>query len=122
MGKSLKVILNSDFRSEDNRKETQKWLKKIKIIAKNTPEGEDVPFDVLDKLLVNLLKKYPITMQWISLTVIDNELPWYSVSFKDSNTHEWLGSFHGMTMYELYCKAVLFCYGKIKSSKGTKNE
>lgn len=119
----IKQIVSGDFRNEKVKTEAQRWLKKIKILNKMTPEGENVPIDALDKLLVKLLFKYPITMQWVSLTIMeDGELPWYTISFKDKNTHEWLGSFYGMTIYEIYCKSVLFCYAKVQSMKGDKHE
>ena len=120
MARKVKEIINGDFRIEGVKEDAQFWLKKIKILDKVTPEGEDVHIDALDKLLVNLIKKYNIKMQWISLTHIDKELPWYSISFKEKNTNEWLGSLYGITIYELYCKAVLFCYAKIKSDKKVK--
>lgn len=118
--RKVKEIINGDFRSEGMNDDAQYWLKKIRIIEKVTPEDENVHIDVLDKLLVNLLKKHDITMQWINLTYIDNEIPWYSMSFKDKNTHEWIGTIYGMTVYEIYCKAVLFCYAKVKSSNSKK--
>ena len=114
----IKEIISGDFRKEEVKTEAQRWLKKIKILNKVTPDGENVPIDALDKLLVKLLFKYPITMQWVSLTILEGgELPWYTVSFKDKKTHEWLGSFYGITIYEIYCKAVLFCYAKAQTMK-----
>ena len=119
----IKQVISGDFRKEEVRSEAQRWLKKIKILNKVTPENEEVPIDALDKLLVKLLAKYPLRMQWVSLTISDDEeLPWYTVSFKTKDTHEWLGSLYGVTIYEIYCKAVLFCYAKVQSIKGDKHE
>ena len=62
MARKVKEIINGDFRIEGVKEDAQFWLKKIKILDKVTPEGEDVHIDALDKLLVNLIKKYNIKM------------------------------------------------------------
>lgn len=116
--RKLKEVLNGDFRVEGVKEDAQLWLKKIKILDKVTPENEDVSIDSLDKLLVKMMANHNIIMQWISIAIMDDNIPYYNISFKDRTTHEWLGSLYGITIYEIYCKSVLFCYAKIKSTKG----
>ena len=68
--------------------------------------------------MLRMLKKSDITMQYIMITNHSekeerDEPPFYSVSFKDSNSHQWIGSVFGCEIYEVYAKSVLFIYSII---------
>lgn len=110
MAMKLKDVINGDFRIEGTEDETQRWLLKIKVLAARTPEGKKVKFEDIEQLIIKLTKKYKIAMQFISLTLIDGELPWYSVSVMDRKSYERLITVYGLTMYELYAKVALFMY------------
>ena len=110
MAKKLAEVIDGDFRYQDYETETQKWLLKIEALRKRTPEGEQVKFEDIENLVIKLQKKYGHTMQWIRLTLIDGEVPWYSVSIIDGYTKEWIKTVYGLTMYELYSKVALFLY------------
>lgn len=110
MAKKLKEVIDGDFRYPEFEEETQRWLLKIGPLRKRTPEGEKVKFDDIEQLVFKLSKKYKIHMQWISISFIEGEIPWYSVSIKDATTHEWLKTIYGMTMYEVYSKVALFMF------------
>lgn len=110
MAKKLIEVVEGDFRYNDFETEAQRWLLKISALSKRTPEGEKVKFEDIEQLIIKLQKKYGHTMQWISLTIIDGETPWYSVSIRDGNTKEWVKTIYGLSMYELYCKVALFLY------------
>lgn len=117
MAKKLKEVIEGDFRYEDYETETQKWLLKIDVLRKRTPEGEKVKFEDIEKLIIMLTKKYSLSMQWISLTIIDKEIPYYSVSILDKETHEWVKSLYGLSMYELYSKVALFMFATTRERK-----
>lgn len=110
MAKKLIEVVEGDFRYDGYETEAQRWLLKIDALRKRTPEGKKVKFSDIEQLIIKLQKKYGHRMQWISLTMIDNEIPWYSVSIRDGNTNEWVKSIYGLTMYELYCKVALFMF------------
>lgn len=110
MAKKLIEVVEGDFRYQDYETEAQRWLLKIDALRKRTPEGEKVKFEDIEQLIIKLQKKYGHSMQWISLTIIDKEIPWYSVSIRDGNTKEWAKTLYGLTMYELYCKVALFLF------------
>lgn len=110
MAKRLIEVVEGDFRYSDFEEETQKWLLRIEPLRKRTPEGKKVKFEDLEQLIIKLQKKYGHTMQWINLTIINEEIPWYSVSIRDGNTKEWVKTVYGLTMYELYCKVALFLF------------
>ena len=110
MAKKLSEVIGGNFQYDDYEEETQKWLLKIEPLRKRTPEGEKVKLEDIEQLIIKLQKKYGHTMQWISLTMIDKEIPWYSVSIRDGNTKEWAKTLYGLTIYELYCKVALFLF------------
>lgn len=111
MERTLKQVIEGDFRYEGTSEDAQQYLKKIKYISKHVEDADgDVPLELLEKLFIMLQKKYPITMQWINLTLLDDEKPWYTLSIKHSETHEWLKTVYGMTIYEVFVKIVLFTY------------
>lgn len=109
MAKLIDVI-EGDFRYKDSEVEAQKWLLRIEALSKRTPEGEKVKLEDIEQLIIKLQKKYGHTMQWINLTIIDGEIPWYSVSIRDGNTKAWVKTVYGLTIYELYCKVALFLF------------
>ena len=110
MAKKLLEVVEGDFRYGDFEEEAQRWLLKIDVLRKRTPEGEKVKFEDIEKLIIKLEIKYGHRMQWINLTLIDDEMPWYSVSIRDGNKHEMIKTIYGLTLYELYSKVALFLY------------
>lgn len=111
MSKSLKEVIEGDFRYPEFESETQRWLLKIEPLRKRTPEGKKVKFEDIEQLIIKLTKRYNVQMQWISLVILhEGEREWYSVSIKDSQTHEYIKTVYGMTMYELYSKVALFMF------------
>ena len=110
MAKSIKEVIESDFRFGNNESETQSWLLKIDAIRKRTKENERVKLEDIETLIIKLQKKYGHTMQWIRLTMLDGERPWYSVSIRNGQTKDCVKTIYGMTIYELYAKVALFLY------------
>ena len=110
MSKKLIEVIEGDFRYQDYETETQKWLLKINALSKRTPDGEKVKFEDIEQLIIKLQNKYGHSMQWISLTMLEGEIPWYSVSIRDGKTKECIKTVYGLTMYELYCKVALFLF------------
>ena len=108
-------VINGDFRHNDYSEETQRWLLKIDALRSRTKEGEQVKLEDIEKLIIRLQKKYGHTMQMISLTILDDETPWYSVSVRDKNTKAWVKTLYGLTIYELYCKVALFLFAYTRS-------
>ena len=117
----IKQIVEADFRIAGIEEETQVWLLKIPVIKAKTPDGNKVDIDVLDKTMRVLCKKYNINMQWITLTILpkgeEEELPWYSVSFKELPDHNLIKTIFGLSIYEIYCKSVLFLYAYTRRSE-----
>ena len=66
MAKKLIEVVEGDFRYPEFESETQKWLLKIDVLRKRTPEGEKVKFEDIEQLIIKLQKKYGHSMQWIS--------------------------------------------------------
>lgn len=121
MAKKLIDVIDGDFRYEDYEEETQKWLLRLEPLRKRTPEGEKVKLEHLEQLIVKLEIKYGHKMQWITLTIIQEEIPWYSVSIRDGNTKEWVKTLYGLTIYELYCKVALFLFAYTRNEEKKKN-
>jgi hypothetical protein len=121
-GVKLKIsqIINGDFRQKGLEDEMQSWLRKIEILNKKTPAGQKVRLEDIEKLLQMLCKKYEYSMQYIlfnsTIAIERDEMPAYTMSLKDSeNVHA--GTVYGMTIYEVFGKAVLLLYALIKKEK-----
>lgn len=110
MGKKLKEVIDGDFRVQGFEEATQDWLLKIDVLRKRTQSGKKVSLEDIERLIHKLCKKYKKRMQWISITIIDGEIPWYSVSIIDDVSHEWLKTIYGKTLYELMSKVALYLY------------
>lgn len=109
MAKKLLEVVEGDFRYGENEADTQHWLLKIPPIRKRTPEGSKVRFEDVEDLIIQLTKKYGIKIQWINLSILKDEIPWYSATIMNEQ-HERVKTIYGLTMYELYAKAALFMF------------
>jgi len=117
MSVKIKDVINGDFRMQGIEEATQYWLLKIEVLNKRTVDGEKVDLDNIEMLIHKLCSKYKMDMQWIYLSKLKGEIPWYTVSFKDATTHAWLVTLYGMTLYELMSKSVLYLYAKTRKSE-----
>lgn len=96
-------------------------LFKIKPFKKYEEQGK-VPQEALEKFLGMVCRKYCVSIQYIIPSVLKNELNWWTLSAKRSDTHEWLGSVYGHTLYECLCKACINLYSQVKVLKIPKRE
>lgn len=123
-------VLNFDYRKEENKKIIQKVLRQIKPLSKFSEEDEQIPMELLEKTISVLVNKYTITPQWVSMhfTGLQKGVPaTYSCGVKTSDTHEWLGTVYGSSLYELFAKLTIKMYsevrsGKVKEKEATKEE
>lgn len=107
-------ILNLDFREEKSKEIIQKVLRKIKPLSKY-PDGEDIPLEKIEKVVIVLTRKYEITPQWINMSYRSNECGIYSVGVKTTTDHKWLGNVYGICLYEVFAKLAIKMYSEIKS-------
>jgi len=112
-------IMNLNTRKNPEANEViQKVLRKIKPLSKYEDIEEDIPLELVEKVIHTIVNKYHMAIQWIShqsrLSV--PEVYW-SVSIKTDDTHKWLGSIQGATMYELIAKIAIKMYSMVKSGE-----
>ena len=107
-------ILNLDYRKEENQKIIQKVLRKIKPLSKYSEE-EQIPLEVVEKLIRVLCQKYEISPQWITMSFHEQVLGIYSVGVKTTTDHKWLGNVYGMCLYELFAKLAIKIYSEVRS-------
>lgn len=108
-------LLWADYTSESGKAVVQKALRKIGPLAKCEP-GEDVPLEKVERLIKAMVAKYEIVPQWICMdyTASDKGIL-FSVGVKSAKTHQWLGSVHGVSAYEVFAKLAIKMYAEIRS-------
>lgn len=111
-------VLMLDCREEESMEIIQKVLHKITPLSKF--KG-DVPLEMVEKLIHKMVKKYFVRIQWITHTSIpyrlDEDEQWWSISLKQDDTHAWLGSISGYTMYEVLAKTAIKIYAMVKKGE-----
>lgn len=110
-------ILNLDYRKEESQEIIQKVLRKIKPLSKYSDES-NVPIEAIEKLVRVLVQKYEITPQWMSMSYFEPTIGIYgiySISVKTTTDHKWLGTVHGMCLYEVFAKLAIKMYSEVKS-------
>lgn len=118
-------VLNFDYRKEENKKVIQKVLRQIKPLSKFSEEDEQIPMELLEKTISVLVNKYTITPQWISMHFTGLQkgvLTTYSCGVKTSDTHEWLGTVYGSSLYEMIAKLTIKMYSEVRSGKVKEEE
>lgn len=96
----------------------QKALRKIKPLSKYEDMEEDIPLELVEKVIHTIISKYNVCIQWISheSRLAIPEVYW-SVSLKTSDTHKWLGSIQAANMYELLAKVAIKLYVMVKNEE-----
>ena len=107
---NLKEVMMADSRKEGVLEEIQLWLRKIPRFAK-VKEGEDIPLQDIENVVTAITKKYGVYMQHISFTILDGEIPWYTISLCDKrNGNVMIQMCHGLHFYEAISKACLYMF------------
>lgn len=106
-------ILMLKYDTEENKEIIQGELRNIKPFKKYGKTGEPVPFEMLEKYIELVTRRYEMKIQWISLEAIKGESKWWHCDMKTTDLHTWLGPVYGESMYELFCKISLKMYSHI---------
>ena len=105
-----------DCRDEEKLKIINKALLKIKPLSRYENE-ERVPLEKVETYVEKVQRKYDIKVQYMNFSTHDEESRWYNVSVMTKKSHEWLGSVHGYTLYEVWAKLALQLFIWIKEGK-----
>lgn len=100
-------ILRLDYRKQESKDIIRKVLCKIKPLSKYSDTDEVIPLETIEKVVNMLCVKYAIKIQQLTPSYIPNELPFYSVSSKRTDNHEWLGNVYGICLYETWGKLLI---------------
>lgn len=110
-------ILDLDFRKQESKEIINKALCKVKPLAKYL-DGERVPLEAIEKVLGVMIRKYNITIMYITPTYIPtNKENLYSISFRERVGTKWLGNVYGCCIYEVMAKSVIKVYSMIKNNE-----
>lgn len=105
-------ILNLDY--ESNKKTIQKVLRKIPPLAKYEMD-EEVPFDMLEKLVGKYVRKYAVMLSNIYPTYIEGERDIYCGLLNNTVNNNLICYIHASSLYELYAKTSIKIYSLVKS-------
>lgn len=112
---NIQKLILSDIRKDGVHEEIQATLRRVKPLKRYADIEEDIPFEVLEKVFVKIQEKYNIRMQYIMVRAGEDESPSsYTLSMKEMKTHQWVGTVYGLTMYELFAKAILLSVAYVK--------
>lgn len=107
----LAEAVHGDYRKPEVREFIQEKLKKIPALS--NIEGI-VSLELLERVLIKINKKYKVALQYIMPNIQKDGQFYYSASFKRTDTHEWVGTVNGVSIYEIFAKGVLMAYSYAK--------
>lgn len=110
-------ILHLDYYENENI--FQKALRKIKPLSKYSLE-ENIPLDILEKLVSTYEYKYAIMINYICPVYIPGERRMYSVTIKNTEKNETY-YIHSSSIYEAFCKISILYYSEVKNGLGLKD-
>lgn len=114
-------ILNLDCGIEKNKTKVNKFLFKVKPIAKEMEKAGKtgiVPIEILEKVLHGISLKYDYRHQGIMSYYEKNEFVFYTISItKKRKTVDWIGNEYGKTMWELLAKTIIKIYADIMKER-----
>lgn len=121
----VEKVINADYRKPEGRNLINKTLMKFKPFKNISSKDENnrVRLSDIERLIIKIHKQYAVKLQWIMPTYTENEkYPLYSASIKNDVNGEWIGSVHGICLYEVMAKVVIVMYAAIKSGKVSRRE
>lgn len=107
----VEKIINADYRIKENRIMVQNYLKKFKAFKKYE---EKIPLEAIEKQLRLICNKYYIMPQWLSISYTEETNAIYSLGMKTSDTHKWINTVYGITLYEVFAKALILAFFEVK--------
>ena len=108
--------LRLDYYKEGCGEGFQRLLRGIRPFAK-IPLDQDVPLELLEKLIWKYECKYSLMLNYICPVYLPNERRMYSVTVRYTDTKELYPTIYASSMYEAFCKAALFYYSEITLKK-----
>lgn len=106
------LLMCVDCREKEGRKKINDELLKLKPLQKY--EGKKVPIEMLEKYAEKVCRKYNIRVQQITVSYIDGETRWYTLSMMDKKEYTWLGNVNGYFLWELMAKFVIKTHNQIE--------
>lgn len=118
---NAKQILDIDCRIEENKKELNKFLWKIKSARKlfeknNYTKTQLIPLELLEQIIHGICKRYGYSQQGIKEYCEEGEFIYYNCSVLNSK-REWVGYVYGKTLWELEAKLLIKIYAEIMKEK-----
>lgn len=113
MAMTTDKLLALDYNRPKPHQVIQKALRRIKPLRKY-PEGEDVPLEAIEAVVKRMAVKYEVSPQFMT-TLCRSGPQWYSIGYMHSgDSHEWIGTVYGSTLYETWAKLCIGMYASIR--------
>lgn len=115
-------ILDLDCTKKENIKQINRFLWKIKPLAKlleknNYTKGEQIPLELMEQTLQGIMLRYKYQTQGINF-YFEEKFVFYNVSvLKIRKTRDWIGNVYGKTLWEVIAKLIIKIYADIKKEK-----
>lgn len=118
---NAKQILDIDCRIEENKKELNKFLWKVKPAKKlfeknNYTKTQCIPIELLEQIIHGICKRYKYSHQGIREYWENEEFIYYNCSVLNSK-REWVGYVYGKTLWETEAKLLVKIYAEIMKEK-----
>lgn len=118
---NAKQILDIDYRIEENKKELNKFLWKVKPARKlfeknNYTKTQLIPLELLEQIIHGICKRYGYSQQGIKEYWENGEFVYYNCSVLNSK-REWVGYVYGKALWELEAKLLIKIYAEIMKEK-----
>lgn len=121
-------ILNLDCTKENNLEQINKFLWKVKPVARILEKNkytktEQAPLELLEQALHGIMLRYGYRTQGINTYYEKEEnkeskFVFYTVSLlKIRDTREWVGNVYGKTLWETVAKIIIKVYADLKKEK-----
>lgn len=121
-------ILNLDCTDRNNLEQINKFLWKVKPVARileknHYTKTEQAPLELLEQALHGIMLRYGYRIQGINTYYETEEgkeieFVFYTASLlKIRDTREWIGNVYGRTLWETVAKTIIKVYADLKKEK-----
>lgn len=121
-------ILNLDCTEDGNIKQINRFLWKVKPVAKileknNYTKTEIVPLELLEQAMHGIMIRYGYRTQGIESYYEGTRFVFYNTSLlKKRETSEWIGNVYGKTLWEIVAKIIIKIYADLMQERKEQNE
>lgn len=110
----INYINKIDCSEKQGKIKIQKLLRSLPPFKKYVKEKNVLNFELIEKVMIMIQMRYKVSMNLRIVNERNSGTHWYSLGFKNDAIGEWIFTVYGLTIYEVFAKALIIFFKNIE--------